>query len=337
MEHSLQSISIIIPVYNESTNLIPLYQALKPVLQSLSASYRFSILFVNDGSTDNSLQIIQYLTETDTSVHWISLSRNFGKEIALTAGLDQSDSDAVILLDADLQHPPSLIPVFLSAWKNGFDGAYAEIKNRPHESWVKRKLTHYFYGFLQRISNVPIPPNAGDFRLLSRQMVKAMQSMREQHRYLKGLYAWSGFTQKPIPYTPNPRHTGLTTWSYSKLIHFALEGITAFSIKPLQGATYLGILSCCSAFFYGVYCLANHLLNKTNISSHGILLFAILLLGGAQLLTLGILGEYIGRMFNETKKRPLYFIHRMSEQIDTKNASKLSRRKKNRTTEPELN
>jgi glycosyltransferase involved in cell wall biosynthesis len=331
MKNSLQSVSIIIPVYNESNNLIPLYQALQPVLKPLSFRYQFTLLFINDGSNDNSLKIIQYLAELDSAVYWISLSRNFGKEIALTAGLDHTDSDAVILLDADLQHPPSLIPKFLEAWSSGFDGAYAEVENRPHESWLKKKLTHYFYKSLQYLSSVPIPPNAGDFRLLSRQMVASIKSMRERHRYLKGLYAWVGFPQKAIPYTPHPRYTGKTTWSYWKLLNFGLEGVTSFSITPLRWATYIGFFSACSAFLYAFYVIGKTLLYGEIIRGYPTLLIAILLLGGTQLITLGILGEYLGRMFNETKKRPLYFIKNASV------SSRLSGAHKTDTTERELN
>lgn len=334
MRTSLQSVSIIIPVYNESKNLIPLYQALQPVLKPLSLRYQFTLLFVNDGSKDDSVTIIQYLAETDPSVQWISLSRNFGKEIALTAGLDHSESDAVILIDADLQHPPMLIPEFLKAWATGFDGAYAEVKNRPHESWLKKSLKHYFYQGLRRLSSIPIPANAGDFRLLSRQMVTSIKAMRERHRYLKGLYAWVGFSQKAIPYTPDPRHAGTTTWSYWKLFNLGLEGITSFSTTPLRWATYLGFLSAGSAFLYAFYVIGKTLLFGEIIKGYPTLLIVILLLGGTQLITLGILGEYLGRMFNETKNRPLYFIKSTSAD---KPPTPLSRRQKNRSTERELN
>jgi glycosyltransferase involved in cell wall biosynthesis len=338
MRNSLQSISIIIPVYNESSNLIPLYQALQPVLQPLSLRHQFTLLFVNDGSKDNSLTIIQHLAEIDPKVQWISLSRNFGKEIALTAGLDHTDGDAVILIDADLQHPPALISQFLDAWAAGFDGAYAQIENRPHESWLKTKLTHYFYQGLQYLSSVPIPPNAGDFRLLSRQMVNSIKSMRERHRYLKGLYAWVGFSQKAIPYTPQPRHAGTTTWSYWKLLNFGLEGVTSFSTTPLRWATYLGFLSACSAFLYAFYVIGKTVFFGEIVKGYPTLLIVILLLGGIQLITLGILGEYLGRMFNETKNRPLYFIKSASAVYgSSKLINHLSWGKKNCSTERELN
>ena len=345
MVNSLQLISIIVPVYNESNNLIPLYHALKQVLIPLSQDYQFILLFVNDGSEDGSQAIIQHLAKIDAMVKWISLSRNFGKEIALTAGLDHADnSDAVILLDADLQHPPGLIPEFIKAWAAGFDGAYAEVINRPHESWLKTRLTRYFYQSLQCLSDVPIPPNAGDFRLLSHSMVTSIKSMRERHRYLKGLYAWVGFSQKAIPYTPHPRYAGTTTWSYWKLINFGLEGITSFSTTPLRWSTYLGVLSTGSAFLYTLYLVGKTLFFGKILDGYSPLFIVMLFLGGAQLITLGILGEYLGRIFNETKKRPLYFIESTSpsskakeKNLREKYRSPLTRWQKDRSTECELN
>lgn len=310
------SITLIIPVFNEVNNLVPLYRAVQAALSHLSradSAYRFKLLFVDDGSQDNSLSLIHTLAELDDKVNWIALSRNFGKEAALSAGLDHvdSDTDAVILMDADLQHPPALIPQMIAVWQSelGCEGVYAEIAQRPHESWLKKHLTAFYYRCLQRLSKIPIPPHAGDFRLLSRRMVHALRTMREQHRYLKGLYAWVGFPQKAIPYTPAPRHAGATKFSYWKLFNLALEGITSFSTAPLKWAIYLGFLSAGSAFGYATYVIVKTLLFGEAIKGYPTLLIVMLLLGGIQLITLGILGEYLGRMFNETKQRPLYFIH----------------------------
>jgi len=199
---------------------MPLYHAIQQALSHLSSTYRFNLLFIDDGSQDDSLAFLQALANEDDKVNWLSLSRNFGKEIALSAGLDHvcddnPHCDAVILMDADLQHPPPLIPQMLSVWQSepGCEGVYAQIAERPHESWLKKRLTAFFYACLRRLSKVPIPPQAGDFRLLSRKMVKALCALREQHRYLKGLYAWVGFPQKSIPYTPQFRHAGTSKYS----------------------------------------------------------------------------------------------------------------------------
>jgi len=304
---SKKKISLVIPIHNESGNLAQLYQQLQMTLSKLT-HYEFEILFVNDGSHDNSLHMLQTLRQYDPRVHWISLSRNFGKEIALSAGLDFAEGDAVILMDADLQHPPDLIPSFLEAWESGVQVVYAQIQKRAHETPLKQYLTSFFYRLMGKISDISIPPHAGDFRLLDRRAVDSLKLLPEHHRYMKGLYAWIGFSQKAIPYIPHQRYSGKTNWSYHKLFGFAMEGITSFSTAPLRLATYLGFFSAGMAFLYAMYIVCKTLVFGDPVKGYPTLIVIILLLGGIQLITLGILGEYVGRVFNEAKNRPLYLV-----------------------------
>jgi len=300
-------IGIVIPVHNEENNLASLFQALRKVFFGLSSHYIFSILFVDDGSTDQSLSEIQVLRREDARIQWISLSRRFGKEVALTAGLDFLEADALILMDADLQHPPDLIPELLSTWRqSGADVVYAQMVARDHEGWCKRFLTRRFYGLLNRMTDIEMPPHAGDFRLLSARAVAALRSLPEQHRYMKGLYAWIGFQQVAIPFVPNARRSGSSKWSYRQLGHLALEGLTSFSTVPLRLASYLGVLVASTGFVYALWILFKTLYYGEAVKGFPTIMIVMLLLGGVQLLTLGILGEYLGRVFQESKRRPLY-------------------------------
>lgn len=299
-------VCVVVPVYNESENIANLYQVLNPIFEALAQPYEFSICFVDDGSTDDSLLKIQDLNHQDPRVQWISLSRNFGKEIALTAGLDHADGDAVILMDADLQHPADLIPQFLSTWEQGVDVVYAQIESRDHEHWLKRFLSQQFYMLLSKMTDIPIPAHAGDFRLLSLRAVQALRSMPEQCRYLKGMYAWIGFQQVAIPYVPHIRRSGRSKWSYRQLFGLAIEGITSFSRFPLKLASYFGFAVAGTGFLYAAYVLIKTFLFGDPVKGFPSLMIVILFLGGIQLMTLGILGEYLGRNFQEIKRRPLY-------------------------------
>ncbi len=300
-------ISVVAPAFNEQDVLPEFQRRLTDVLDSIEAGTE--VIYVNDGSTDDTLPILKVLRDENPRVSIVDLSRNFGKEIALTAGLDHAQGDAVVVIDTDLQDPPELIPELIKHWKNGFDVVYAKRTAREGESALKQTTAHFFYQFMKNIGRVKIPENTGDFRLLSRRAVDSLKQLREQHRFMKGLFSWIGYPQKEVPYRRDPRFAGETKWSYWRLWNFALEGITSFTIAPLNVATYLGILTALGAFLYGVFIIIKTLVSGADVPGYPSLLVVILFLGGIQLLALGIIGEYLGRMFNETKNRPLYFVN----------------------------
>ena len=271
--------------------------------------FDFEIVYINDGSTDKTLETIKQLRESDHQVTLIDLSRNFGKEIALSAGLQKAAGDAVVVIDADLQDPPELIPELISEWQNGYDVVYAQRTHRKGESLLKRTTAHFFYRIIQRISKIEIPEDTGDFRILSRRAVNALNTFNEQHRFMKGLFAWIGYRQKAVHYQRDPRHAGETKWNYWKLWNLAIDGITSFTIAPLKISTYLGLLTAAGAFAYGTYMVIDTLIYGNPVPGYPSLIVIVLMLGGVQLVAIGILGEYLGRIFNETKRRPLYFIN----------------------------
>lgn len=267
------------------------------------------IVYINDGSTDNTLAIINRLRSSDKRITLIDLSRNFGKEIALTAGLHKAAGDAVVVIDADLQDPPELIPELIKEWQNGYDVVYARRTRRDGESMVKKATAHFFHRILQRVGKFTIPEDTGDFRILSRRAVNALNTFKEHHRYMKGLFSWIGFKQKAVVYKRNSRRAGKTKWSYWRLWNFAIDGITSFTIAPLKISTYLGTITALSAIGYGIYMVIDTLIHGNPVPGYPSLIVIILTLGGIQLIAIGILGEYLGRIFNETKQRPLYFIN----------------------------
>ena len=299
------SISVVVPVYNEQEVLPEFHRRVLGVLHGLDVAAE--IVYVNDGSDDGTSEVLRNLHATNAGVSVVELSRNFGKEIALTAGMDHAVGDAVVVIDADLQDPPELIPEFLRHWKEGFDVVYGKRESRAGETWLKRATAHYFYRFIRRVSRVRIPEDTGDFRLLSRRAVNALLQIREQHRFMKGLFAWIGYPQKAVPYRRDPRYAGQTKWNYWRLWNFAIEGITSFTIAPLKLASYVGLVTAIGAFVYGSYFLVRTLLFGNPVPGYPSLLVIILFLGGIQLLALGVIGEYLGRMFNEAKRRPLYY------------------------------
>ncbi len=302
-----QLISIVVPAFNEEAVLPQFHQTISEVLSE--QPFDFEIVYINDGSSDNTLGIINELRQADKQVTLIDLSRNFGKEIALTAGLQKAAGDAVIVIDADLQDPPELIPDLIREWQNGYDVVYAQRTHRKGESLFKRTTAHFFYRIIQRISKIAIPEDTGDFRILSRRAVNALNTFGEQHRFMKGLFAWIGYSQKAVHYQRDPRHAGETKWNYWKLWNFALDGITSFTTAPLKISTYLGLFTAASAFVYGIYMVIETLIYGNPVPGYPSLIVIILILGGVQLVAIGILGEYLGRIFNETKRRPLYFIN----------------------------
>lgn len=307
-EFSLDKIllSIVVPAYNEEEVLTKFHERISEVLGSIPV--RAEIMYINDGSTDGTLKIMRDLRQSDARISIVDLSRNFGKEAAMTAGLDHARGDAVILMDADLQHPPELIPELVKHWIEGYDVVYTTNVERPGETPLKKFMTRLFYRLIKRFGRVDMPANAGDYRLLSRRAIDSMIKLREQHRYMKGLFAWIGYPQKEVPYEPDPRYAGVTKWGYSDLWYLALEAITSFTVAPLKIATYFGLASAIIAFIYGAITIYQKLAYGNPVAGYPSLLVAVLFLGGIQLLTIGIIGEYLGRVFDETKHRPLYIL-----------------------------
>jgi len=301
-----ETLSIVVPVYNEATIIHQFQQRLSAVTQSLSCPTE--ILYVNDGSLDNTLDCLQDLQKKDDSIAIINLSRNFGKEIALSAGLDQCIGTAVIVIDADLQDPPELIPCLIEHWQQGSDVVYAKRNSRTGEAWFKKFTAHLFYRLLHRLSPIQIPMDTGDFRLLSRRTVDALKQCRETHRFMKGLFTWVGYKQTAVYYDRDPRIGGQTKWNYRKLLTLAIEGITSFSIAPLKFATFFGFLAAFLAFIYAFFILYKTIVYGDPVQGYPSLMVVMLFLGGIQLVTLGIIGEYLGRTFDEAKGRPLYFV-----------------------------
>lgn len=308
----MKLITVIVPVYNEEDVLFLLYEKLNGIINSL-IDYQFEILFVNDGSIDSTLDIIKSLKENDSRISYINLSRNFGKEVAMIAGFDYAKGDAVIIIDADLQHPPELIPRMINFWEEGFDDIYAKRTNREGEKWLKKYTSKKFYKILQKMTDIPILPDVGDYRLLDRRCVESLKKMRESQRYTKGMYSWIGFKKKEIEYEAAPRVAGSTKWNYFKLIDLALEGITSFTTLPLRLSSVLGFIFSIISFIYLVYITIKTIIYGSDVNGYPSLMVIILFLGGVQLISIGIIGEYLGRVFNETKNRPLYFIEEYSE------------------------
>jgi glycosyltransferase involved in cell wall biosynthesis len=269
--------------------------------------YDWEFLFVNDGSTDQTLQRMKDLNAQDNRYHYIDLSRNYGKEIAIMAGLDYVKSDAVIIMDADMQHPVSVIPEMLKHWEEGYDDIYAQ-RQTSNESWLKQKTSKLYYKILQKSTNIPIQKDTGDFRLLDRKCIDALKEMRETDRNNKGMFSWIGFQKKGIFYQQNERRYGKTKWSYYKLLNLALTGITSFTTTPLRFASIFGIIVSLLAFLYLIYIIFKTLIIGDPVQGYPTLMVTILFLGGIQLIALGIIGEYLSHIFNETKKRPGYFI-----------------------------
>ena len=301
-----ERLTIVVPVFNERAVLPAFHERLGRVLSE--AELDAEILYVDDGSTDGSGVWLESEAAGTDQVSILSLSRNFGKEVAMTAGLDHADADAVVIIDADLQDPPELIPELVARWREGFDVVYARRDERQGETWLKRTSASVFYRVMDRLSEVPIPRDTGDFRLLSRRAVDELRRLREQHRYMKGLYAWIGLPQTSVTYTRAPRADGRSKLGYGRLFDLAMEGITSFSAAPLRLATWLGLGTSFAAFAYGLYFFVRTLLLGNPVPGYPSLIVIILFLGGVQLVCLGIIGEYLARTYNESKQRPLYVI-----------------------------
>jgi glycosyltransferase involved in cell wall biosynthesis len=304
---SHRSLSVVVAAFNEEAALSLLHPRLRAALDGLGME-QTRVIYVDDGSRDDTWAVLQDLAAADPTVRLLRLARNFGKEVALTAGLDQVDTDAAIVIDADGQDPPELIPAFVDKWRQGYDVVYGTRTRRDGESWFKRTTAAVFYRVINRLSDTPIPPDTGDFRLMSRRVLDALGQLRERQRFMKGLFAWVGFRQVALPYARAPRLAGDSKFNYWRLWNLALEGITGFSTVPLRAATYLGLGAALLAFVYGVWVIAKTLLWGDPVQGWPSMMAVILFLGGVQLIALGILGEYLGRLYLEAKQRPLYLV-----------------------------
>ena len=276
-------------------------------------NYEWELMFVNDGSTDGTLQELKRLRAADQRVNYIDLSRNFGKEVAMLAGFDYVTGDCMIIIDADLQHPPTLIPEMIRWWEQGYDDVYAKRKTRGKESWLRKRLSLRFYKILQSSSRFDVLQNVGDFRLLDRCCINALRKMRESERYTKGMYSWIGFKKKDVEFEQGDRIAGESSWNYRQLFSFAIDGITSFTSAPLRVSTIVGFVVSLCAFLYMISVFVKALFCGDPVQGYPTLVILILFLGGVQLLSLGIIGEYIGRIYNETKNRPDYIVREFND------------------------
>ena len=303
-----KKVTILIPCYNEEASLPALHSALMSMMDQ-NDGYDWEILMINDGSKDHTLSMIKEFRRSDHRFAYVDLSRNFGKEAAMLAGFDYAKGDCMVIMDADLQHPPSLIPEMLKYWEDGFEDVYAKRINRGKETWMRKQLSLLYYKMLQHTTRVEILQNVGDFRLLDRKCIDVLKQMRETERYTKGMFCWIGFKKKEIQFEQGDRVAGKSSWSFGKLFNLAIEGITSFTTAPLRISTLLGFVVSVFALLYMIYILAKTLIWGEPVQGFPTLMIAILFLGGVQLISLGIIGEYIGRIFNETKNRPVYIVN----------------------------
>lgn len=303
----MKRVTILIPCYNEEESLPLLYEKLSEIADTLP-HYSWELLFVNDGSRDNTLGVIKEFRQKDNRISYVDLSRNFGKENAMLAGFDHSKGDCMVIMDADLQHPPTLIPDMLKLWENGFQDVYAHRITRGKESWIRKKLSLLYYKLLQKTTRIEILENVGDFRLLDRKCIDALKQLRECERYTKGLYCWIGFKKIKIDFEQGDRVAGASSFNFFRLLSLAIDGITSYTIAPLRIATVLGFIVSILSFIYMCFFFVKTLLVGDSVQGFPTLVILMLFLGGIQLLALGIIGEYLGRIFQETKKRPVYLV-----------------------------
>lgn len=303
----MKKITILIPCYNEGASLPLLYKELKQLIDGENG-YEWEVLLVNDGSKDNTLQIIKELHAEDHRIAYVNLSRNFGKENAMLAGFDYATGDCMVIMDADLQDPPMLIPQMIDYWEQGYQDVYAKRANRGKESYMRKKFSLLFYKILDHSTRFDILQNVGDFRLLDRACIDTLKQLRESERYTKGLFCWIGFKKKEIIFNRNDRVAGASNWSFWSLLNLAIEGITSFTTAPLRFSTLLGAIVSLAAFIYMVFVIAKTVIWGEVVQGYPTLVILILFLGGVQLLSLGVIGEYIARIFNESKHRPVYIV-----------------------------
>lgn len=304
----MKKISIIIPAYNEEEALPALMERITKFADD-TKDYDFEFLFVNDGSKDRTIELIKEYREKDKRVCYVDFARNFGKETAMKAGIDYATGDAVVFLDADLQDPPEIITEMIKYWEEGYDDVYAQRKSRKGETWMKKFTSKMYYKVLQDLTNVPIQKDTGDFRLLDRRCVNALKVMNESQRNSKSMFSWIGYKKKAIFYDRDPRIAGKTKWNYSKLINLAIDGITSFTTSPLRISTFIAIPTFLVLFVYFVYVIAKSFIVHQPIQAFQATILLILFFSGIQIMLFGIVGEYLGRIFNETKNRPLYLVN----------------------------
>jgi polyisoprenyl-phosphate glycosyltransferase len=307
MSEEIRLLSIVVPVFNEEAVIDVFNRRMLDVLRQLPFSAE--LIYINDGSRDRTPEIVRDYLQTYDNVALIDLSRNFGKEAAMTAGIDHAGGDAVVIIDADLQDPPELIPELLRVLQSGdYDVVYAQRASRSGETLTKKASAHLFYRLIGKLTGIDIPHDTGDFRVMNRRAVEALRRLREHHRFMKGLFAWIGFRQMALRYDRDARFAGESKFNYWRLWNFSLEGITSFTTAPLKVASYVGLATSVGAALYGIAIVFGTLVFGNPVPGYPSLLVAVLFLGGLQLLTLGIMGEYLGRVFNESKRRPLYFV-----------------------------
>ncbi len=304
----MKKITIIIPAYNEEESLPFLYERLEKLMNNIK-NYEFEILFVNDGSKDKTIQLVKEMRTKDSRICYVDFSRNFGKEIAMLAGLDYATGDCVIFMDADLQDPPELIPELIKYWEQGYDDVYARRKSRQGETWLKKFTSKMYYKVLQSLTRIEIQKDTGDFRLLDRRCVNALRKLRESQRCSKSMFSWIGYNKKEVLYDRDPRIAGKTKWNYKKLIDLAIDGITSFTTSPLRVSTYLAIPTFIMLFVYFIYVIVKCIVTGVVMQAFQAIILLILFFAGIQIMLFGIVGEYLGRIFNETKNRPLYFVN----------------------------
>ena len=307
----MKTVTLLIPCYNEEESIPYMRDALVKLMND-NTRYQWEVLFINDGSRDRTLSLLEHLHQQDKRFCYVSLSRNFGKEAALLAGFDHARGDAVIIMDADLQHPPQVIPQMLAAWEEGYDDVYGKRLSRGRESWLRRKLSMSYYRLLQRMAHVDILPNVGDFRLLDRRCIEVLKQLRETERYTKGLYCWIGFHKKEVPFETQDRVAGKSTWSYRQLTGLAIDGIMSFTTAPLRISAFLGIVVSIAAFIYMCVVLVKTLFWGEPVAGYPTIVVLVLFLGGVQLISLGIVGEYLGKTFMEVKNRPVYVVDKIA-------------------------
>lgn len=304
----MKKISIIIPAYNEEESLPILYDRIKKLIDNMN-NYEFEVLFVNDGSKDNTIELIKEMRKIDKRICYVDFSRNFGKEIAMIAGLDYATGDCVIFMDADLQDPPELIPELIKYWEQGYDDVYAKRKSRKGETWLKKFTSTMYYRVLQKLTRIEIQKDTGDFRLLDRRCVNALKKLRESQRNTKSMFSWIGYNKKEVLYDRDPRIAGSTKWNYVRLVDLAIDGITSFTTSPLRLSTFIAIPTFGLLFIYFIYVIIKCFIVKQVIQAYQAIILLILFYSGIQVLLFGIVGEYLGRIFNETKNRPLYLVN----------------------------
>lgn len=310
----MKKVSILIPCYNEEKSLPLLYDELKKLMDN-GKEYAWEVLFVNDGSHDKTLDFIKQKRVVDKRINYLNLSRNFGKENAMLAGFDYVTGDCMVIMDADLQDPPSLIPEMLQYWEQGYQDVYAKRESRGKESWLRKRFSLAFYWILDKSTRFDVLRNVGDFRLLDRRCINALRQLRESDRYTKGMFCWIGYKKKEIDFDRGDRIAGESNWNFISLFNLAIEGICSFTTIPLRFATIVGILIAFIAFCFLIFYVSKTLLWGEQVRGFTTLISVMLFLGGVQLMAIGVLGEYVGRIFNESKKRPPYWVSEYNEQL----------------------